>query len=76
LISHGVLSEKGNMTKEQVRNWKRDIVAAKLLNYRISDFIEAYKKADSSKFINKDELLAEYNVFSKTLVVSSRGVGL
>lgn len=76
LIRHDALAKKGKMTKQQVINWKRDIVAAKLLNYRISDFIEAYKKAYSSTFLSKDELLAEYNFFSKTLVVSSKGVGL
>jgi len=46
LKQHNTKAKKGKMSKVEVRKWKRDIVAAKLLDFRISDFIEAYKNVD------------------------------
>jgi len=70
LKAHSTKSKNGKMSRAEIKEWKKDIVAAKLLDFRISDFIQAYKNVDlenDSDFINP---LDEYNLFSKTLIVS------
>jgi len=72
LEQHSAIAKRGNMTKAEIRAWKKDIVAAKLLDFRISDFVDAYENAtleDDSNFINP---LNEYDLFSKTLIVARR----
>lgn len=76
LKEHAIRANKGNMTKAQIREWKKDIVAAKLLDYRISDFLEAYKMASLKKDSNFVNPINEYKLFSKTLTVASEDSGL
>lgn len=76
LEEHTMRAKKGNMTKTQIREWKRDVVAAKLLDYRISDFLEAYKMASLKNDSNFVDPINEYQLFSKTLTIASEGSGL
>ncbi|WP_066316952.1 hypothetical protein [Aquimarina aggregata] len=77
LIAHKEIAQKGNMTKTQFKNWKKDLVEAKLLNYRIYEFTSAYKHFNYplSKYVNK-EVLNNYNYFSEILTNSSKHVAL
>jgi len=70
LKEHNTKSKNGKMSRTEIREWKRDIVAAKLLDFRISDFVEAYKNADLENHSDYINPLAEYNLFSKTLIVA------
>lgn len=76
LKEHTIRAKKGNMTKTQIREWKKDIVAAKLLDYRISDFLQAYKMTSLKKDSNFVNPINEYKLFSKTLTVASEDSGL
>ncbi len=76
IIEHKKLTQTGSMTKTQVRELKRDLLEAKLLNYRIDDFTSKYLKAGYSLIDNvSTEVLSDHYDFSKTLEISSQYAG-
>jgi len=72
LEKYNKLAAKGYMSKEQYTNWKRDLVEAKLLDYRIDDFNKMYQsKSYSFEEYVTSEVLDNYNDFSKTLTTAN-----
>lgn len=69
LLKHRALSDSGLMNKKQMIDWKRDLVAAKLLNYRIDDFKSACKNLNYpiQQYVNS-ETIDNHQDFSKILV--------
>ncbi len=76
LIMHNKRIDRGEMTKTQVKDWKRDLVEAKLLNYRIDDFLSIYDERIyyNNEYVNKD-MSDSYNNFSRTLDTANRYAG-
>lgn len=76
LVKHEKRYHSGVMTKKEKKAWKRDIVEAKLLNFRIEDFTAVYLKGDQPivEYINI-QVLNNFEDFSKTLEVSDKYAG-
>ncbi len=73
---HDKLIQKGSMSKAAIKEWKKDMLEAKLLNYRISDFTTKYLNAGYSLIDNvSTEVLSDYYDFSKTLETSDQYAG-
>ncbi len=76
LEEHDKLIQEGSMTKKQIKNWKRDVIEAKLLNYRIGDFTSAYIREGYSLIDHiSQDVLSDYYDFSKKLESSSQYAG-
>ncbi len=76
LIEHDKLVKKGSMTKKQITAWKRDVIEAKLLSYRIDDFTYSYIKEGYSLIdLVSPNVLSDYYDFSKKLESSSQYAG-
>lgn len=69
LMQHRKLADSGLMNKKQMIDWKRDLVAAKLLNYRIDDFKSACKNLNYpiQEYVD-EEIIDNHQDFSKILV--------
>ena len=76
LIEHDKLIQEGSMTKKQIKNWKRDVLEAKLLNYRIEDFTNAYLRDGYSLIEHLSPgVISDYYNFSKKQESSSKYAG-
>ncbi|MEW7291887.1 hypothetical protein [Aquimarina sp. 2304DJ70-9] len=76
LIEHDKLVQKGSMSKKQIKKWKRDVLEAKLLNYRIDDYTSAYLREGYSLIDHvSEDVLSDYYDFSKVLETSVQYVG-
>ncbi len=77
LVEYDKMIQEGSMTKKQKKQWKRDVVEAKMLNFRIDDFTSTLIKENYSliEHLNK-EALSDYYDFSKILESSMNYAGL
>jgi len=77
LVHHKQTVRKGSMSKSQYRAWQRDLVEAKMLNFRIDDFNMKFFEQDNTLLdrINKESLSSYYD-FSKVLESSMNYAGL
>lgn len=70
------LIQNGKMTKAQKRAWKKEVMEAKLLNFRIDDFTTIYMKRNYSLIDHVDvKALSDYYDFSKTLESATQYAG-
>ncbi len=76
LIEYDKLIKDGSMTRKQTKAWKRDVMEAKLLDYRIEDFTTIYRGGDYPhvNYLNI-QVLNNYDDFSKTLDSASQYAG-
>lgn len=77
LMIYNRMAKNNTLSKKEFKNWKRDLVEAKLLNFRIDEFISAYDKVNYpfKDYVNK-ELLDNYADFSSTLTNATIVSGL
>ncbi len=68
LVEYDKIIQNGSMTKKQTKAWKRDVMEAKLLGYRIEDFTAIYRDGDYP-YVNylNIQVLNNYDDFAKTL---------
>lgn len=73
LIEHDKIAQNGSMTKVQIKNWKRDLLEAKLLNYRLDDYTSMYQRQNYPllEYVNID-VLNDYYDFSKILTSATQ----
>ncbi|WP_299440825.1 hypothetical protein [uncultured Aquimarina sp.] len=77
LKGHRVISETGKMTKTQMLDWKRDIIEAKLLNYRIGELKESYEMKKYASYLNRTDTLSNsYDTFYEILNAANKYTGL
>ncbi len=76
LLKHEELYKSGSMKKKQKKEWKRDLIEAKLLNFRIEDFKAIYLNGDYPivEYINI-QVRNNFEDFSKTLETSTQYAG-
>ncbi|GAA4271787.1 hypothetical protein U6A24_14455 [Aquimarina gracilis] len=77
LVEYEKMILEGSMTKKQKKQWKRDVVEAKMLNFRIDDFTTILIQQNYSLIdhVNK-KALSDYYDFSKVLESSINFAGL
>ncbi len=68
LVAYDKLIKSGSMKRKQIKKWKRDVMEAKLLNFRIEDFNKVYRSSNYP-VVNylSIQALNNYDDFSKTL---------
>ncbi|GAA4278873.1 hypothetical protein [Aquimarina mytili] len=68
LVEYDKLIKSGSMKRKQEKNWKRDVMEAKLLNFRIEDFNKVYRSGNYP-MVNylSIQALNNYDDFAKTL---------
>lgn len=77
LRRHREISETGKMTKTQMLDWKRDIIEAKLLNYRINELSESYEMIKYASYLTAtDTLSSSYDKFYEILNAANKYTGL
>ncbi len=76
LVKYDKMIQDGSMTRKQKKQWKRDVVEAKMLNFRIYDFTDKLIQQNYSLIdhVNK-EALSDYYDFSKILESSMNYAG-
>ncbi len=76
IIAYDKMIQDGTMKRSQRKAWKRDLMEAKLLNYRIDDFTNAYIKQNYSLIEHVDnKSLSDYYDFSKVLENANKYAG-
>ncbi|WP_405205138.1 hypothetical protein [Aquimarina sp. LLG6339-5] len=68
--------QNGSITKTEIEKWKRDLVEAKLLNFRLDDYTSMYHKLNYPllEYLSI-EVLNDYRGFSETLSNSTQYAG-
>jgi len=76
LLEHKERIDDGSITKSQIKDLKRDLVEAKLLHFRLSDFTQMYHKLNYPvlEYLS-EETLSNYQVFSKILLNTTQYAG-
>ncbi len=76
LIEHDKIMQNESRTKAQIKEWKRDLLEAKLLGYRIDEYTTMYKRENYPliEYVNK-EVLNNYDDFSKMLDTATQYAG-
>ncbi|SHI37288.1 hypothetical protein [Aquimarina spongiae] len=76
IIAYDRMIQEGTMKRSQRKAWKRDLMEAKLLNYRIDDFTNAYLRQNYSLIEHVDnKSLSDYYDFSKVLESANKYAG-